>query len=127
AQHGIGRRVAVLELAEVRLDLGLDEAAERLADQLVLLAPLDHAALPRSALRRQDGARLSLHAEQALLGEDRREPPALEPLERGRLLARAKLLPRGGDEQVPDVVVQMRRLVPGGRDRMDVDVERLLG
>src|SRR5207302_6722934 len=87
AQHGIGRRVAVLELAEVRLDLGLDEAAERLADQLVLLAPLDHAALPRSALRRQDGARLSLHAEQALLGEDRREPPALEPLERGRLLA----------------------------------------
>src|SRR5437763_12071620 len=45
----VGRRVAVLELAQVRLDLGLDEAAKGLADQLVLLAPLDHDGLPNSA------------------------------------------------------------------------------
>src|SRR3989441_786467 len=49
AEHRVGRGVAMLELAQVRLDLGLHEAAKRLADQLVLLAPLDHEDLPRTA------------------------------------------------------------------------------
>src|SRR5207249_6322970 len=81
---------------------------------------------PRLGPRRQDRARLPLHAEQALLAEDRRQTATLEPLERGRLLARAELLSGRGDEQVADVVMQVRGFVPGRRDRMHVDVEGLL-
>ena len=44
AQHLVRRHVAVLELLEVRLDLGLDEAADRVADGEVHLVPLDHGA-----------------------------------------------------------------------------------
>src|SRR5213592_1488428 len=43
AQDVVGRQVAMLELHEVRLHLRLDEAADHIADELMLLAPLDHA------------------------------------------------------------------------------------
>src|SRR5262249_18039688 len=48
AQHVVRRRVAVLELVEPRLHLGLDEAPDHVPDPLVLLAPLEHRLLTRS-------------------------------------------------------------------------------
>ena len=42
AQHVVGRHVAVLERLEIGDDLRGDEAAHRVADHLVLLAPFDH-------------------------------------------------------------------------------------
>ena len=57
AQDVVGRQVAVLELLEVRLDLRFDEAPHRVADHLVLLAPLDHGYSSRFAAR---GARSTI-------------------------------------------------------------------
>ena len=44
AQDLVRRHVAVLERLDLRRDLRFDEAAQRIADHLVLLTPLDHQA-----------------------------------------------------------------------------------
>ena len=51
AQDVVGRRVAVLELLDLRLDLGLHELPHHVADHLLGLGPIDHGDSPIRAGR----------------------------------------------------------------------------